>query len=581
MDKKKKKLNLPMTRWQIRDTPAEAGNLLVRELGVHAVLSRILVSRSFVDPDEARAYLYPTLNNLHNPFLMKDMKKGVDRVLQSLHNGEHIVIYGDYDVDGITSIAILLKFLKQLRANVSFYIPDRILEGYGVNLKAVEKIRQDGAALLITVDCGISDHAAVSHAKSLGMDTVILDHHEVQETLPEAAAVINTNRTDCVFPFKQLAGVGIVFNFLIALRGKLRDLGFWKDQPYPNLREYLDLVALGTIGDISPLIDENRIFARIGLDLINQGRRVGLQALRDVCGSADHPVDSAVASFSLIPRINAAGRIASADDAVRLLMTEDRNEALEISRRLDSYNRNRQSIERNTLNEIMGEIGKTLNVEDLGVIVLSSPDWHPGVIGIVASKLVDLYYRPAILISLKDGIGKGSGRSIPEFNLYRGLTHCQSYLLAHGGHRYAAGVTIREENVDALRATLDKMIRTELPLSDLIPQIAVDSYCGLEDIDHDLLAQLDLLAPHGSMNPEPLLYTRSVSITSPVIVGNNHLKMRVNSQTFSCGSIWFGKGQFLGVLADSKFDIVFTPQRNHWNGTTTIQLKVKDMAKSH
>lgn len=279
----------------------------------------------------------------------------------------------------------------------------------------------------------MSDREEIEYARTQGIDTIVLDHHEVPSALPAAAAVINPNRSDCPFPFKHLAGVGIVFNFLIALRGGLRNIGFWANRAYPNLRDYLDLVALGTIGDLSPLVDENRIFARIGLELLNEDRRVGLKALRDTAGLGNTVIDSGVASFALIPRINAAGRIGTPDDAVRLLLTEDPAEAQKIAGRLDSCNRERQRLEKAIFDEIIARIHSMGDAKEKGALVLASPEWHPGVIGIVASRVVDRFYRPTILISLKDGIGKGSGRSIAEFNLYEGLKLCDPLLLSYGG----------------------------------------------------------------------------------------------------------------------------------------------------
>lgn len=572
--------SLPITQWLIPSEDAESRTRLIRELRIHPILASILVNRAIADPADARRYLYPSLKDLHNPFSMKDMMLGLERVMTALKNREKIFIYGDYDVDGITSLVILYDFLKKAGADVFYYIPDRIAEGYGLNRGAVEKLREQGAALIITVDCGISDHREIHHARLLGMDTIVLDHHEVPETLPQAEAVINTNRSDCSFPFKQLAGVGIVFNFLIALRGHLREAGFWKDRTYPNLRDYLDLVALGTIGDISPLIDENRIFAKIGLNLINQSRRPGIEALREVSGAGHQPVDSTTASFSLIPRINAAGRVASAEDAVRLLLAEDMSEALPLARKLDGYNRERQGMERNILNAITRDIDSTVNMEHTPVLVLASPDWHPGVIGIVASKLVDLYYRPAILISLREGIGKGSGRSIPEFNLHRGLTHCRSLLVSYGGHRFAGGLSIVEDQIQPFRTMIEQLVRDEVRLPDLVPATAVDAHCELGDINYDLVSQLDSLSPYGSMNPEPVLRIRNVAVSQPAVVGNNHLRMRVTGHGMSCPSIWFGKGRFAGAVQNTKLDIVFTPQLNHWNGTATIQLKLRDMSRS-
>jgi single-stranded-DNA-specific exonuclease len=575
-----KEPSLPTTRWRIPPGDPEGETRLVRELHVHPLLSRILVNRSLADPDEARRYLQPSLNDLHNPFLMKDIRKGLKRLIGAIMGREKIVIYGDYDVDGITSLVILYDFLQKTGADVSYYIPHRTREGYGLNRTAVDAIRDKGAALLITVDCGISDHSEIIHARSMGIETIVLDHHEIPESLPAAEAVINTQRSDCLFPFKPLAGVGTVFNFLIALRGQLREIGFWANRPYPNLREYLDLVALGTIGDISPLVDENRIFAKIGLDLINQGGRPGIQALREVSGSGHQPVDSTTASFSLIPRINAAGRISSAEDAISLLLEKDPATALRLARKLDGLNRDRQIMERSILNAILNDIKTYLESDLPPVFVFASRDWHPGVIGIVASRLVEMHYRPAILISLKDGIGKGSGRSIPEFNLHRGLTHCQPYLLSYGGHRFAGGLSIREEDILPFRSMMEQIVREDVSLTDLVPTTAIDAHCELEDISCDLVCQLESLAPYGSMNPEPILHARQVTASHPSVVGNNHLKMRVTSRGAACPSIWFGRGHFAGTLQESDLEIIFTPQLNYWNGTSTIQLKLKDIAKS-
>lgn len=551
-----------------------------RELRIHPVISQILINRSISNPEDARKYLSPSLSELHNPFLMKDMKKGVERVIKAVHDREAIVIYGDYDVDGVTSVAILYRFLKRLNVKVSYRIPDRFQEGYSLNLKAVDEIKSRGASLIITVDCGISDHEQIKYARSLGMDCIVLDHHEIPETLPDAWAVIDTNRSDCRFPFKHLAGVGIVFNFLIALRGMLREQGYWTDKTYPNLRAYLDLVALGTIGDISPLVDENRIFAKIGLDLINEGRCLGLQALKEISGLQNQAVDSAAASFSLIPRINAAGRVASADEALRLLLTDNWSEATAIAKKLDAYNRERQAMERRILNEILDEINAGAIDIDRS-LVFASEDWHPGVIGIVASRLVDLFYRPAILISLKDGIGKGSGRSISEFNLHDGLCKCQSLLLNHGGHRYAAGISIKEEDIADFKLLLNEVIKKDIGMEELLPQTFIDAQCGLGEIKSDLLSQIQMLAPFGSRNPEPVLFVKNVQIGSSSVVGNNHLAMRVSAPDGTvCSSIWFNKGHLSETVTGSLADIAFIPQYNHWNGSTSLQLKMKDMAVS-
>ena len=571
---------LPTTRWKFPEINISSQELLARELRVHPLVSQVLINRSILNPEDARKYLSPSLTDLHNPFLMKDMKKAVERLIKAIHDCEKMLIYGDYDADGVTSVAILYRFLKKLNAPASYRIPDRSREGYSLNRSAIDEMKAQGISLIVTVDCGISDYSEIKYAASLGIDVIVLDHHEIPEKLPEAAAVINPNRSDCRFPFKHLAGVGVVFNFLIALRGKLREEGFWNDKPYPNLKEYLDLVALGTIGDISPLIDENRIFVRFGLDLINEGQCLGIKALKEIGGIGDQPVDTGTASFSLIPRINAAGRLASANDAVRLLLTEDWSEALALARQLDTHNRERQVLEKNILDEILEKIDSDRTLDDYRSLIFASESWHPGVIGIVASRLVDMYYRPAILISLKNGIGKGSGRSISEFNLHEGLSKCQSLLITHGGHRYAAGISIKEEDIQDFKSLLEDVLKQDISTEVLQPLTSIDAQCILSDINNDLISQLQLLAPFGSKNPEPVLYSRNVKVGNFSIVGNNHLTMQISDKGAAFNSIWFNKGHLSSTVARSPVDIVFTPRFNIWNGAVTLQLKIKDMALS-
>jgi len=574
---------IPTTRWNFPRPDGDAERALREELSVEPLTSRILVNRGIVDTDRAKKFFNPVLADLHNPFLMVDMKRGVDRVVEALYRKEPLAVYGDYDADGITSTVCLVKFLREIHPRVSYYIPHRLSEGYGLNREAVDDIRSRGARLIITVDCGITDHDAIEYARSTGVDTVILDHHKVPDSLPRAAAVINPQRSDCPFPFKYMAAVGIVFNFLIALRGTLRTAGFWTGRPYPNLREYLDLVTIGTLGDISPLLDENRIFVKIGMDLINEGKRPGIRALKDRATYAPSgPLDAVDVSFYLVPRINAAGRLGSAEDAVRLLLTDDPLEAARLAERLDGFNRERQEIERNIFEDILLRMRSDESLRKRGFLVFASESWHPGVIGIVASKLVDRFYRPAILISLREGIGKGSGRSIAEFNLYEWLKKsCEPFLLGYGGHRYAAGLSIREEDIDELSSTLNKAILESIHLSELIPRTSIDAECGLEEIGWKLMEDFAKLAPFGNANPEPVLCARDIRVTSPVVLKNNHLKMQVQDRETSHGSIWFKKAHlFRQMSCGDRMDIAFTPQTNRWNGVSTIQLKLRDAAVS-
>ncbi|MBW2650740.1 MAG: single-stranded-DNA-specific exonuclease RecJ, partial [Deltaproteobacteria bacterium] len=549
-------------------------------LGISSIVSQIMINRGITTPDDAKKFLFPSLEQLHNPFLMKDMERGVDRIVEAISRKEKIVVYGDYDADGITSTVILVKFLRKIHGNTTYYIPGRIEEGYGLNKTAIDKFRKDEIKLVITVDCGISDHEEIAYAMSSGIDVIVTDHHEVPDILPDCGAVINPHRGDCSFPFKSLAGVGVAFNLLIALRGRLRGLGFWKDRKCPNLREYLDLVALGTIGDIVPLVDENRVLAKIGLDVASNTGRVGLKALITISGIREKTISSESAAFRLIPRINAAGRIGSPEDAVELLLTEDEGQAAMLAQRLDSYNKDRQEMEKVILDEILEKINATVDIDKSDSLVFASHEWHPGVIGIVASKLVDRYYRPAVLISIKDGIGKGSGRS-PDlsglgFNLYAGLEKCSSLLLSYGGHRHAAGISIREDDIEEFSSALSAAVREEIGDERLIPQTTIDALCVLDEIDYNLVSQIEMLAPFGSMNPEPVLCARGIRISSLTTVGNNHLKMRANGDHAHYDTIWFNKGHLAGLLSGAVVDIAFTPQANHWNGKSSIQLKIRD-----
>jgi len=569
---------LPTTRWKLSEVKEDIRALFASEFKLNPIVSQILINRGITDLETARRFLNPSLHDLHSPFLMKDMKEGVTRLIRAIQGGEKVAIYGDYDADGITSLAILYRFLREIHESVMYYIPDRVDEGYSLNRKAIDRLKAQDVRLIVTVDCGVSDREEIEYARTQGIDTIVLDHHEVPASLPAAAAVINPNRGDCPFPFKHLAGVGIVFNFLIALRGGLRNIGFWAQRPYPNLKDYLDLVALGTIGDLSPLVDENRIFARIGLELLNEDRRVGLKALRDTAGLGNTVIDSGVASFALIPRINAAGRVGTPDDAVRLLLTEDPVEAQRIASRLDACNRERQRLEKTIFDEIMARIDSMGDAKEKGALVLASPEWHPGVIGIVASRVVDRFYRPTILISLKDGIGKGSGRSIAEFNLYEGLKLCDPLLISYGGHRYAAGISVKEGDIEKLSEVLGDIVKEGLVVQELVQETHIDAQCSLSRITYDLVSQFDRLAPFGIRNPEPILCSRNVQVSYPTVVGNKHLKMRVYGDGVSCSSIWFNRGDYAQDIEGVRLDIAFTPQINTWNGSSNIQLKVRDIA---
>jgi len=571
----------PSTLWKISDGNPSIESCLAGELGISAIMSRVLVNRGITSAEDAKKFLFPSLADLHNPFLLSDMERGVERVADAVVKNELIAIFGDYDVDGITSTAILCDFFRTLGGRVIRHIPDRINEGYGLNKKTIDFFKSRGVSLVVTVDCGISNHEEIEYASRLHMDTIVIDHHEVPDIIPAALAVINQNRKDNDFPFRDLAGVGVAFNFLIALRASLRKRGFWRHNPCPNLKKYLDLVALGTIGDLVPLIDENRIFAKIGLSVMDDGARHGIQALKIVSGMENNGTTSESAAFRLIPRLNAAGRVGTPEDAVRLLLAENNEEALAIALKLDQLNRERQDIEREIFMDAVKKIEANRDLFNNNSLVLSSPQWHPGVIGIVASKLVDRYYRPVLLISLKNGIGRGSGRSIAEFNLYEGLeSACSSLLLAFGGHRYAVGVTVKEEDIVELASRFAEEVKRNVGDECPVAPINVDGECSLHEIDYPVLSQLEMLAPFGNMNPEPFFCARHVKVTSHTVVGTGHLRLTVNDKGVEHECIWFNMGHLYGTIDKDPIDIVFTPQINRWRGGASIQLKIHDARHS-
>ena len=569
---------LPLTQWKIIENHDTDKNALSKKLGIHPLLAKILVNRNLTTAETAQIFLNPSLKDLHNPFLMKDMQKGVDHLIKAIYQNKKIMIYGDYDADGVTSLVLLVKFLRNIHRKVDFYIPSRMDEGYGLNKNVIDQMKHNQVGLIVTVDCGVSEGDHIAYARNHGIDTIILDHHEIPDAMPTAVAIINPKQADCLFPFKHLSAVGIVFNFLIALRSQLRKDGFWNNHPYPNLKQYLDIVALGTIGDIAPLVDENRIFAKFGLDLMTENPRTGIRALKEVANIETQVIDSTRSSFCLIPRINAAGRIASASDAVNLLLTEDINEARIIAQRLDTLNHKRRIMEKEMLHEIIEMMNHDKGKNQRHSIVFASDKWHPGVIGIVASRLVDRFGRPAIIISMKDGIGKGSGRSVRGFNIYQSLKECEPLLISYGGHRFAAGISIDERNVNEFSLLFDQAASSEISHDDFVAETLIDSQCDLDELSHNFITEMSNLAPYGSKNPEPVLCVKNASIGMSSVVGNNHLRMRIHKDGTSCNSIWFSKGQLIEAMTDQVMDIAFTPQLNYWNGTADIQLKLIDAA---
>ncbi len=570
---KRDKMNYTQTRWTIHPEKPLLQSLLQKELKLSPLLSKLLINREIIQPDSAKKFLSSSLNDLTPPFLMKDLKKAARRIIEAIYQKEKMCVFGDYDVDGITGTAILKLFLDSVGAQVSFYIPERLQEGYGLNVPALEKIRAVGASLVVTVDCGISDYDQVLFARDQGLDVIITDHHEVPEKIPSAYAVINPKQEGCDFPFKHLAGVGVAFYLIIALRKLLREEGFWSHGTPPNLREYLDLVTLGTVADIVPLMEENRIFVKQGLEVIETTRRVGLQALKKISGVENIPITPDLISYRLAPRINVCGRLGQAGKGVTLLTTSDQVEAEKIVKELDEENGKRQQIESAIFKDACGR-SRNLGMENQKVLC-SLFGWL-GVVGIGASRVVERYYRPTILIALDGNFGHGSARSIEAFHIYDGLKECQDLLEKFGGHEYAAGLTIAKDNINKLRERLNALVEKTLGPEDFVPKLYIDAQVDLAQINERLVQEIQTLAPYGADNPEPLFVSDVLSANYPQIVGNGHLKLRLGNHLADIGAIGFGLGSLIPE-PEAQVRVVFIPEINHWQGTKNLRIKMKDI----
>jgi len=562
--------------WKICTSHQDKVQEISRELNVHPLIIQVLSNRGIKEKDSIYKFLYPSLKDLHFPFHMKDMDKAVERIIEAILNKERIVIYGDYDADGVTSTALLLDFLQGLGGNVSYYIPNRLEEGCGLNKEALDQIAQSGTRLVITVDCGISNIQEIAYAGTLGMDTVITDHHEIPVDLPPALAILNPKQPGCRFPFKELAGVGVVFNLIIALRARLREMEFWKNATVPNLKNYLDLVTLGTVADMVPLVDENRIFVKMGLTILTKALRPGIAALKNVSGLEMREIEASDVGFKLAPRINAGGRIGVANDGVELLIARSRDTAQPFAERLNQNNDQRQGIEQQILSDVLRQIDMDSSFLQRKSLVLASSKWHPGVIGIVAARLMEQYWRPVILISLKDHIGKGSGRSIKEFNLYQGLKSCGHLLEGFGGHKYAAGMTLLEDNITEFYKFFEAVVKESLPERELYPKIEIDSMVNLDDLTETFTEHLCLLSPFGIANPRPVFCASDFNVTEAHVVGEKHLKFKVFQNTIPFEVIGFNMGHYHPSISSS-IQIAFVPQVNMWQGKRSLQLKLKDI----
>ncbi len=560
-------------KWQIHEINDEEINRISNEHGINKLLATILYNRNIIEDKDIKTFLNPTRKDFHDPYLMPDMKKAIDRIEEAIKDKEKVIIYGDYDVDGITSITVLKKFLSERGLEVDSYIPNRLDEGYGLNKDAIDKIVGQKYDLMITVDCGISGLEEIEYANSLGLQTIVTDHHEPGEVLPNALAVVDAKRKDNIYPFNQLAGVGVVFKVIqaISMRFNLDEKEYLK---------YLDIVAVGTISDIVPLVNENRVITKLGLKLAQVTKNVGLKSLLEASGY--RKVDSTTISFGLAPRINACGRLGYEKLALKLFLSENKNEAIEISNKLNEYNRERQEMEKEIFNQAIEKIEKSkLEEGEKQVIVLGDERWHHGVIGIVSSKITEMYFKPSILICFEDNEGKGSGRSIPGFDLYKALSECKTYINRFGGHSMAIGITIDKSNFDKFKKQFEEYAQNS-SISDIIPIIQIDKELSLKDISIGSVSELKLLEPFGEANKMPLFLFKNLKINSiRTLSEGKHIKLCLKEENFSIDAIGFNLGKLADeYLIGDKIDVVGSLEINRFNGMESLQINIKDIMKS-
>ncbi len=567
--------------WIVPPQQVELEEKLIQQLGVSPLIARLMSNRGVQDCVSGRIFLWGTLADLHNPFLMKGMETAAQVILSAVQNREKICVYGDYDVDGMTGVTLLMRVLHRLRADVVAYIPNRLQDGYGVKCAALDELKKSGVGLVVTVDCGITSCAEVRYAGQLGIKVVVTDHHQPGDELPAAEAVLNPLQPDCEYPFKQLAGVGVALKLaqgILSQAGRLREAT-------DILHQELDLVALGTIADVVPLQGENRILVKYGLKQLTFSPKSGIKALGRIIGLHEERMLSVGdVAFKLAPRLNAAGRMGYPTKGFQLLISEDDVASDYLAKELEEENQRRRLIEDKILSQARSELDGIERGSLPKVIVLAGKGWHSGVIGIVASRLVEEFSRPVLVIALEDGIGKGSGRSISKFHLQQALNYCQDLLLQFGGHKMAAGFSIEAGNIPALKERLNQLADQTLGETDFIPTFRTDGEIALDKLDVSLWQELQLMSPFGMANPTPLFYARKVELMgSPCKVGNNHLKMKLRQGSYTIDGIGFNMGELIPHLiirGTKPLDVVFQAQLNVWQGKEQLQLSVRDIVES-
>lgn len=555
-------------KWECYSVDEDKVNELSKDYNLCKILANILVNRNIENIDK---FLNPTRHDFHDPFLMPDMEKAIQRLIKAIEDKQKIMIFGDYDADGITSITVLKKFLNERGMEVGTYIPNRLNEGYGLNKEAIKKIFDQGYTLMITVDCGISGIEEIDYANSLGIETIITDHHEPAESLPNAYAVIDAKRKDNKYPFNQLAGVGVVFKVIQALSIKLG----LDEKEY---LKYLDIVCVGTISDIVPLVDENRVIAKLGLKLVEVTRNIGLRILIKSIGFKE--INSTAISFGVAPRINACGRMGHQQEALDLFLCDDINKAKEIATRLNAFNQERQAKEKAICEQVVEQI--EAGEKDKTCIILGHEDWHHGIIGIVSSKVTEMYFKPSILICFEGDEGKGSGRSIPGFDLHEALMKCSDTIEKFGGHSMAIGITVKKDKFEEFKQEFEEYAKS-CNISEIVPVVQIDEEVNLKDICMEDVRSLKLLEPFGEANKMPIFLFKNLKINSiRALSEGKHLKLNLKSDSYMIDAIGFNMGELVNqYLLDDKVDVVGSLDINSFNGNENMQITIKDIRKSY
>jgi len=562
-------------KWLLAVGDEDRARALARGLDVTPLTASLLIQRGVADADGARRFLASSLEDLASPINMQGMGDAVARLIQALDGNEQIAVWGDYDADGVTAMALLVEFFTALGMSVHPFLPRRIEEGYGLNVESLRALHERGVTLVVTVDCGVSDHREIKAAREMGLDIIITDHHQLPAVLPEANAVVNPQREPENSALRPMTGVGVALGLAIACRAALREDGRFASGGEPPLKKFLDLVALGTLADVAPLTGNNRILVKSGLRQIGLGERVGLAALCRVAGVNTARVDCADISFRLAPRINASGRLSSAHHSLDLMLTKDAACAAALAMGLDEENQRRQRLEGEIEQAARRQLESDARHRESRTICLAGEGWHEGVIGIVASRLMSDLYRPVVLISASGNTARGSARSIQGVDIYRHLEALGDMLEQFGGHPAAAGFSIRTENIEAFRRALEERVLADTDPEAFTPTLNVDAETSLADITPRQMEEMETLAPFGAGNPEPVLVARGVTVTEARVVGRNHLKMLVHQDRHSIDGIGFNLGERLGELS-GPVDMVFVPQMNEWQGRLSPQLKVVD-----